>query len=163
VIFTIDATTTPPTFNQDDGQVVKGLTLGATGAVTQRINVLANWAWFNTRLETQNAANNGNRLTLTPARSGSFWATVALPRRFTAGGGVRYMSTVFVNAANTIRTPGSTIADAVIDYAVDQRLTLRFNINNLTNASYIRSVNNNGNRFNPGFPRSFMITTSVKL
>ena len=40
-------------------------------------------------LETQNSANQGKRLVLTPEFSGSIWSTYRLPRGVTVGGGVR--------------------------------------------------------------------------
>jgi catecholate siderophore receptor len=163
VIFTVDASATPPIFNQDDGQHVRGLTLSATGYITPRINILASLGYLDSELETQNAANDGNRLALTPPRSASLWGTFLLPRNVTVGGGLRYTDTVNVNAANTIKSPGYTVADMVVDYPVHRTLSLRLNVNNLTNASYVRNVNNNGNRYNPGIPRSFMVTSSVKF
>jgi catecholate siderophore receptor len=163
VIFTIDASATPPVFNQDDGQRVRGLTFSATGYITPRLSILASLGYLDTELRTQNTANNGNRLTLAPPRSGSVWATYLLPRNVTVGGGIRHTATVFVNAANTIQSPGYTVADAILDVPVKRALSLRLNINNLTDAVFIKSVNNNGNRYNPGSPRSFTLTSSVRF
>jgi catecholate siderophore receptor len=163
VIFTIDASATPPVFNQDDGQHVRGLTFSATGYLTPRLSILASLGYLDTELLTQNLANNGNRLTLTPPRSGSLWATCLLPGNVTVGGGIRHTATVFVNAANTIQSPGYTMADAVVGFPVKRALSLRLNINNLTDAVFIRSVNNNGNRYNPGPPRSITLTSTVKF
>ena len=81
----------------------------------------------------------------------------------TLGGGVRYMDEVFVNAANTIRVPGYALADAMVEYDLNTHLSLRLNVNNITNAVYIRNVNNNGGRFNPGTPRSATVTSSVRF
>ena len=44
----------PPIFNQDDGQLVKGVTVGALGQVTERWQVLANVGYLDATLETQN-------------------------------------------------------------------------------------------------------------
>jgi catecholate siderophore receptor len=70
---------------------------------------------------------------------------------------------VFINAANTIRSPGYHLVDALAEYAVNTHLSLRFNVYNLTNETYIRNVNNNGGRYNPGHPRSALLTTQVKF
>jgi len=40
VIFTVDAAAMPPVYNQDDRQLVKGVTGGIAGQVTERWNVL---------------------------------------------------------------------------------------------------------------------------
>jgi catecholate siderophore receptor len=163
VIYTVDAAAVPPIYNQDDGQLVNGVTLGAMGRVTDRWDVLANIGYLDTRLQSQSAINNGNRLTLTPAFSGSLWTTYRLPVRLTVGGGIRHTDAVFINAANTIQSPGYHLVDALAEYPVNSHLSLRLNIYNLTNETYIRNVNNNGGRYNPGNPRSINITSNVRF
>src|SRR5688572_12009372 len=163
VIFTVDATAIPPVFNQDDQQRVTGFTIGSLGQITPRWQLLASLGYLNTRQISQNAANNGKRLTLTPEFSGSFWSTYDFPRGLTLGGGVRYMDEVFVNAANTIRVPGFSLVDAMVEYDVNTHLSLRLNVNNITDKVYIKNVNNNGGRFNPGTPRSAIVTSSVRF
>ena len=79
VIFTVDATAIPPIYNQDDAQLVKGVTLGAMGRITDRWEVLANIGYLDSELQTQNSVNNGRRLTLTPEWSSSFWTTISIP------------------------------------------------------------------------------------
>ena len=163
VIYTVDASAVPPLFNQDDGQRVRGVSFGALGRVTGRWDVLANVAYLDTELQTQNAANDGRRLTLTPEWSGSIWSTVHLPRGISVGAGVRHSGASYVNAANSIRLPGFQTVDALAEYAVNTHLTLRLNIYNLTDAEYIRSINNNGGRYNPGYARSAMVTSNVRF
>ena len=161
VIYTIDATAIPPLFNQDDKQLVKGATFGALGRITDRWEVLANVGYLDSENLSQNPANNGRQLVLTPEFSGSIWSTYRATKQLTLGGGVRHISDVYVNAANTIRSPGYQIVDALVQYAVNSHLNLRLNINNLTDETYIRNVNNNGGRYNPGLSRSFLLSTNV--
>jgi catecholate siderophore receptor len=163
VIFTVDATAVPPIFNQDDRQRVNGFTLGGVGQLTDRLQIIANFGYLDSRLETQNSINNGKRLLLTPRHSGSLWATYRLPRGVQFGAGLRYTDAVFVNAANTIKVPSHQVADALVEYSVNDHLSLRLNVYNVTNETYVRNVNNNGNRYNPGTPRSAMITTAFRF
>jgi catecholate siderophore receptor len=163
VIFTVDAAAIPPVFNQDDEQRVNGFSLGALGRITPRWQVLANLGYLDSRQVTQNPTNNGNRLTLTPEWSGSLWTTYEFPVRLTLGGGVRYMDDVFVNAPNTIRVPGYALVDVMAQYDVNAYLSIRLNVNNLTDRVYIKNVNNNGGRYNPGPPRAATITSSVRF
>jgi outer membrane receptor for monomeric catechols len=51
--------------------------------------------------------------------------------------------------------------DGLVEYTFNRHLTLRANINNLTDAVYVRNVNNNGGRYNPGNSRSVLVTTNV--
>ena len=80
VIFTVDATAVPPIYNQDDGQVVNGVTLGALGRITDRWEMLANVGYLDTEQQSQNPVNNGRRLTLTPTFSGSIWTHISCLR-----------------------------------------------------------------------------------
>jgi|SRR5688572_8046187 catecholate siderophore receptor len=161
VIFTVDATAVPPIYNQDDGQVVNGVTLGALGRITDRWEILANVGYLDSEQQSQNPANDGRRLLLTPTFSGSIWSTYRVSDSLTIGGGIRHTDAVWVNAANTIKSPGYQIVDALAQYALNSHLSLRLNVNNLTNETYVRNVNNNGARYNPGFSRSVMVTTSA--
>lgn len=163
VIFTVDATTIPPTFNQDDAQRVNGVTVGVMGRITERWDLLWNAGYLDSEQRTQNSANNGRRLVLTPKLSGSLWSTFRALPSLTVGGGVRHTSEVFVNAANTIRVPSYHVVDGLVEYAVNTHLSLRLNLYNLTNEVYIRSVNNNGGRYNPSNPRSALVTTSLRF
>lgn len=163
VLYTVDAAAVPPVYNQDDKQEVNGVTLGASGQITPVWSVLASFGYLDTESLTQNAINSGNRLTLSPEFSGSVWTTYRLPKNFTVGGGVRAMTSVYINAANTIQAPGYHVLDGLVEYAANGNLTLRFNIYNLTDTIYIRNVNNNGGRYNPGNPRTTTLTAAVKF
>ena len=161
VIFTVDATAVPPIYNQDDAQRLNGFTIGSIGRLTNRLQMLANFSYLDSSLQTQNSANNGKKLTLTPVHSGNLWMTCELPGRITIGGGIRYTDEVFINAANTISSPGYHVADALVEYQINKHLSLRMNVYNVTDEVYIRNVNNNGGRYNPGNPRS--VTFSPKI
>jgi catecholate siderophore receptor len=161
VIYTLDATSIPPLYNQDDRQVVNGATVGVAGQLTSRWDVLANIGFLASRLDTQSAANQGKRLVLTPEFSGSVWSTYRLPKGIIVGGGVRRTGLVYSNAANTIASPGYHVVDGLAEYAVNTHLSLRLNVYNLTGARYVRNVNNNGGRYNPGTPRSAMLTSAI--
>jgi catecholate siderophore receptor len=161
VIFTVDATAVPPIFNQDDGQVVDGVTVGVMGRLTERWDLLANAGYLRSTQESQNPVNDGNRLVLTPDFSASIWTTYRMPIGVTVGGGVRYTDAVWINAANTIKAPGYHIVDALAEYPLNSHLTLRLNVNNLTNEVYVRNVSNNGGRYNPGYARSAILTANI--
>ena len=163
VIYTIDATAIPPLYNQDDAQKVNGFSIGALGQITPRWQLLANFGYLDSKQVSQNPANNGKQLTLTPEFSGSLWTTYDFPERLTIGGGLRLMDEVFVNGPNTIRVPSYSLVDAMAEYDINTNLSLRINVNNLTDRVYIRNVNNNGGRYNPGTPRSAIVTTRVRF
>jgi catecholate siderophore receptor len=160
VIYTVDATAVPPVFNQDDAQRVTGASLGVAGRITRALDVTANVAYLDSENLSQNPLNAGKRLALTPAFSGSVWATYTTPIRLAVGGGVRVTDAVYVNAANTIKSPGYQIVDAMATYPLTNQLSLRLNVYNVTNETYIRNINNNAGRYNPGHPRTATLTAS---
>jgi catecholate siderophore receptor len=162
VIFTVDATAIPPVFNQDDSQLVKGVSMGAMGRITNNWDVLANFGYLDSEVRTQNAVNNGRPLTLTPSYSGSIWTTYRFPVPLTLGGGLRFTDEASVNAAGTIVLPASQVIDALAEYGFSRHLSLRVNVYNLADEVYIRSVNNNGGRYNPGYPRSATVTANIR-
>ena len=45
-------------------------------------------------------------------------------------------------------------------YNVNRQISLRLNVYNLTDEVYIRNINNNGGRYNPGNPRTAVLTAS---
>ena len=106
---------------------------------------------------------DGKDLTLTPELSGMIWTTYKLPYNFTIGAGPRYQESVFVNAANTLKVPSYTVFDAMVQYDLNEDIKLRLNIYNLLDREYRASVNNNGQRYNPGAPISAMFTTEFKF
>jgi catecholate siderophore receptor len=163
VIFVVDPNAVPPIFNQDDEQRVRGIALSAVGQLRPWWDVNFSVQYLDSESRSQNLTNNGRRLQLTPEFSGSVWSTVRLPHNVRVGGGVRYNDLVFVNAANTILVPSYAVADALIEAPIGQRLTLRLNIYNVTDKVYIRNINNNGARYNPGTPRSFLLSSAVRF
>jgi catecholate siderophore receptor len=163
VIYTVDAAAVPPIFNQDDEQQVDGVSFGVAGRIVRNWDVTANFAYLDSENRSQNAANAGRRLLLTPAFSGSVWTTYTTPIGLTVGGGIRLMDSVYVNAANTLRVPSYQIVDAMATYAVNRQISLRLNVYNLTDEVYIRNINNNGGRYNPGNPRTAVLTASFSF
>jgi catecholate siderophore receptor len=87
--------------------------------------------------------------------------TYELPFGLTLGAGLRHTDAVWINTANTIQAPGYRTVDATAQYRVNEHLSLRVNVYNLTNETYIRNVNNNGGRSNPGNPRSMAVTPTI--
>jgi catecholate siderophore receptor len=163
VIFIVDGTAIPPVFNQDDGQKVKGSTVNVVGRLTPWWDVTMSVQYLDSKVESQNPATNGKRLALAPEVSGSVWSTVRLAHGVRVGGGLRYTDDVFISTANTTAIPGYTVADALAEVPLGERLLLRVNVYNITDRVYIKNINNNAGRYNPGTPRSFLLSTAVRF
>ena len=162
VLFTVDAVAVPPIYNQDDKQQVDGVTLGATGQITPQWQVLASFGYLDTESLTQNSVNNGKRLTLSPEFSGSVWTHLRTAERLD---GRRWRARhQFGVLQRRQHHQGARLQHrrrAGRSTRVNQHLTLRMNIYNLTDKVYIRNVNNNGARYNPGYSRTAQLTSVI--
>jgi len=61
------------------------------------------------------------------------------------------------------QTPKYWTFDFVASYDVNARLSMRFNVVNLTDELYAKSLNNNGGRYNPGAPRNYILTANYRF
>jgi catecholate siderophore receptor len=163
VIFVVDAAAVPPIFNQDDGQRVRGAALSVVGRITPQLDINFAVQYLDSEVKSQNPATDGHKLALTPEVSGSVWATYQFPRGIRAGGGVRYTDPAYISTANTTLIPRYAVADALFEAPLGSQATLRLNVYNLTDRVYIRNINNNAGRYNPGTPRSFLLSTGFRF
>ena len=160
VIYTIDATTVPPLFNQDDEQHVQGATVGLVGQITDHWSVMANFAYIDGKQNSQNIDLDGMRLTLLPERSGSLWTTYKLPFGVEVGGGVRYVGERFTNVLNARKVEAYVAADATLGYEFARDFTLRLNAFNLFDKRFADQIS--GGHFVPGPGRSVLATLSIR-
>jgi catecholate siderophore receptor len=148
----------------DSEQQVDGIEVTVSGLITPQWQVFAGYAYLDSEF-TRSAVTNQTDATLqwTPKNSGNLWTTYALPYGFQIGGGVRYMDTV---ARSSLTIPNGA-APSLPDYWVytataawqaSEKVTLRFNVNNVTDEVYALALNNNGGRYNPGAERSFLLS-----
>lgn len=153
-------------------QKVEGVEFGVSGQINDKLLVYGGLALMDSEYSapssTAAGGSNGAELQWTPDVSGNLWSTYRLPFGLTVGGGARYMSTV---ARQTTQSPSATapempsywVFDAMLEYDVNPSVGVRLNVNNLGDEVYSRSLNNNGGRYLPGAPRTFLITASLKF
>ena len=152
----------------DGSQRVDGFELGAAGEVNDWLNVYLSYTHLDATLTgaTANAspaelANIGNNLANTPEDSFSLWFQAELPNNFFVGGGPVYVSDRFTNVNNTTVAPSYLIWDALVGYRVNEKLTLRMNLNNIADENYVGTVG--GGHFIPGEGRSVMFSASMEF
>jgi len=152
-------------------QTVQGIELGVTGQITD------NWVVFggigyadseNDNPSTTTAGVDGAQLQWTPEISGNLWTTYRFPIGLTVGGGVRYSdetkrSTTDATITNITGTDAYWVFDALVAYEINEHVTVRLNVYNVFEEEYLRTVNNNGGRYNPGAPRSFVVSADWKF
>jgi len=139
-------------------QRVQGVELGASGLLTENWGIYGGYAYMESEiLDSANATEEGSALSRVPENSFNIWTTYRLPFGLTLGAGAQFMDEVdrSTTTQNQI-VPSYWIYNAMASYEVNKNLTLRLNVNNLTNEAYVDRVG--GGHYIPGPTRSFVLT-----
>jgi catecholate siderophore receptor len=148
----------------DSEQQVEGIELTASGLITPNWQVFAGYSYLDSEFSKSVTPNQQDAtLQWTPKNSGNLWTTYQLPLGFSIGGGARYMDTV---ARSSLTVPNGAapsapdywVYSATAAWQANDRVTLRLNVNNVTDEVYAISLNNNGGRYNPGPERSYLLS-----
>ncbi|HKS59074.1 MAG TPA: TonB-dependent siderophore receptor [Steroidobacteraceae bacterium] len=148
----------------DSEQQVQGIELSVSGLLTPQWQVFAGYAYLDSEFSKSVTPNQQDAtLQWTPRNSGNLWTTYQLPLGFSIGGGARFMDTV---ARSSLTVPNGAggfapsywVYSATAAWQANEKVTLRLNVNNVTDEVYALSLNNNGGRYNPGAERSFLFS-----
>lgn len=150
---------------------VQGIELGAVGNVSDNWQVMAGLARMDTKVEAGTAATQGAMVNWSPKLTLTAWTTYHLARTgLTLGAGARHVSMqrrqVSTASNATINMPeidGYTVFDAMAVYDVNRNFSVQLNLYNLTDKFYLASMNNAGNRYTLGTPRSVMLSGIVRF
>lgn len=169
-------------------QIVEGVEFSISGHITEAWNVFGGFVILDSERkhsayldEVRRRANpgdygdtlrtSGDELSFTPKRSASLWTTYTFPFGLTVGGGIQYVDDSWVGRpddANRIlpngtygELPGYTIANLMASYKVNDYLSLRLNIDNLTDELYAKSFNWPAQRALLGPPRSYLLSADI--
>jgi catecholate siderophore receptor len=77
------------------------------------------------------------------------------------GAGAQYVGKRYANNTNTRGVDGYTVYDAMASFPVNEQVTLRVNVNNITDKEYFDRLG--GGHLVPGAGRSASLTTEVKF
>ena len=146
----------------DGRQRVDGFELGATGRLTDDWQIIASYAYLDSKVVESNVLTEiGNRLPNVPDHSGSLWMLYTLPQGIEIGGGARYVGTRYTNVTNNRRIDDYWVADATLGYDFNPKTTLRLNVFNIFDERYIDQVG--GGHFVPGEGRSAVATLTFGM
>ena len=144
----------PPTVLQGV-QRVRGAEFGTTGHVTRSWMVFSAYAYMDSVIAESNTPGQvGNRFPQTPQHSFNLWTTYELPKSVTGGGGARFVGERFNNVSNVRKVDGYWTVDLMAEFPLHERLRVRLNAFNLTDAYYFDRVG--GGHVIPGPARSVM-------
>lgn len=119
-------------------QKVKGFEIGFSGDITEHWHGFGGYTYLDASLESNgfNAAFDGNRFPNTAKNSISLFTTYDITEQLNVGTGAYYMGQVYGNTANTLSIPSYWRFDVVSSYKMNDFLTLRLNVQNLTDERY---------------------------
>lgn len=159
-----------------DGKArVNGVTLGASGRITDAWQIFANYTYLDSKvirnLDRDSTAFDplaGNPLTQTPKNAFSLWTTYDIGWGITLGYGITYQSKIYITNSSSL--PGAAVVPlatsphwwthrAMISYDVTEDLRLQLNVTNLFDKEYYTRVRNNG-WATPGDGRYATLTVS---
>jgi catecholate siderophore receptor len=159
-------------YRQDGERRVRGIELGAVGQITAAWQVSAGLATMDSEVvegsfEGTNATGAPSRWT--PKYSATFWTSYALNDQWSFGGGARYLSrqdrvtdpAADLSLQNMPSIPSYWVADLMANWAVHKNVSLQLNVQNVFDKEYIATLNNNGNRYQPGAPRTFTLAANL--
>ncbi|WP_375740131.1 TonB-dependent receptor [Pseudomonas boanensis] len=126
-------------------QRVQGVELGATGKITDRWNVFANYTFLDSETikSEVDPAREGQALGNTPPHSFNLWSTYELPEGWTLGYGARYVSERNVSSSTRAKLDDYWVHNAMVGYKVNENLDLQLNVNNLFDEDYVERVRQN--------------------
>ncbi len=171
----------PAGVSQVDGSSrVDGITLGATGKITEKWSVFANYTVLRSKVlqgvsayqEAQGLDyTKGDPLTNVPKHSGSLWTTYDITSSLEVGYGITDMGSVYVvqHSAAYPTGPlasaaGYTVSQAMVRYAVYKNFALQLNVTNLFDKEYLTHLGPQNLRWGvPGDGRRAVLTASVKF
>jgi catecholate siderophore receptor len=163
---------TPGEITQYGKRQVRGIELGASGMITAAWQVSAGLASMDTEVTEgarTGAQTTGAQLQYSPKLTFTSWSTYRFPFGLSIGGGGRYTDSQFRNGsaaqatqANLSVNPDAWVFDAMAGYDVNERISLQFNVQNLTDKFYLASLNNGGSRFVLGTPRTFLLSAQFR-
>lgn len=135
-----------PFFSVQGGKIrSRGIELETKAALTYNWNLIAGYAYTDTRFR-QQAENTNHHPAMVPAHTASLWTDYTFDTTplsgLTIGGGVRYNGKTQGDDANSFTVPAYTVADMMLRYRLDNLPALEdaeiaLNINNLFNKHYV--------------------------
>ena len=146
-------------------QTVQGVELGISRRFTDNWVVLGSVSYLDSVIDSGTTAGGnpaGASLPLIPEWSGNLFTSYRFSNAMVLGGGFQYSGEVARrdnNAPNVPRKmPAYWLFNLVASYPVGKHVTLRLNVNNLFDEEFVQTFNNNGGRFGPGAPRSYLLS-----
>ena len=143
-----------------------GMEFNLAGRITPAWEIFYNHTWIpSAKIDESNvvlAANGGgaqvkgDRPGLTPKHSDSLWSTYAVTPQVRIGAGLNYRGKQNPEGSRAVVADSFITADAMVEYSVDERTSLKLNVTNLTNKLYADTLYRGF--YAPGAARTVQLT-----
>jgi len=173
-------------------QIVQGVELGLSGQITPDWSIFGGVLIMDSERQISAELNDarrrgdsgagdygtfttvdGDRLAFTPNFQATLWTSYRLPFGLTIGGGLQHVGSSYLGRPDDAirfipngrfgKLPSYTLVNAMLSYDVNERITLRANVDNLFNEFYAISTNWNGSRASLGAPRTFLLSANFNF
>ncbi|MBA4285862.1 MAG: TonB-dependent siderophore receptor [Xanthomonadaceae bacterium] len=162
---------------------IQGVELGLVGNITEAWQVSAGYTFQDAEVTEGTIATDGTStqsgaaINFSPKHSVTTWTSYRLPLAIgpltgplTIGGGLRYIDSQARTVNNNlgavttgiVKVEDYVVVDAIASYDVTPNLGLQANVYNVLDERYVAAVNNSGQRYRPGTPRSFLLSLNFK-
>ena len=147
-----------------------GFEVDVTGKINPKWEVYGSYMWMPVAMvdvaaSTATTVGNrvGDRPGLSPRHSGTIWSTYQLTPKFRFGGGLNFRSAQSPAdvTAPAWEVPSFTTVDLLAEYIVNDKVTVKANINNIANTLYADSLYRG--HYVPGAGRLLYAGVSVKF
>jgi catecholate siderophore receptor len=141
-----------------------GLEADITGRLSPRWDVFGSFMWMPVAkidVGGQGAEAAGARPSLTPRVSATLWNTYQINGQWRVGAGLNHRGAQTPNRNPGWQAPAFTTADVMAEYRVDEQLTFKGNVSNLTNKLYADQLYSG--HYVPGAGRLVQVTGSYKF
>ncbi|PIT72918.1 TonB-dependent siderophore receptor [Limnohabitans sp. B9-3] len=141
-----------------------GLEADITGRLSPRWDVFGSFMWMPVAkidVGGQGAEAAGARPSLTPRVSATLWNTYQINGQWRVGAGLNHRGAQTPNRNPGWEAPAFTTADVMAEYRVDEKLTFKGNVSNLTNKLYADQLYSG--HYVPGAGRLVQVTGSYKF
>ena len=156
-----------------------GMEFNLAGRITPKWEIFLNHTWIpnakidkstvsatNTNATTgvvtaNNAQRQGDRPGLTPKHSGSLWSTYAVAPQWRVGAGLTYRGAQNPEGARQMEASGFVTADAMVEYSIDDKTSVKLNVSNLGDKLYADTLYRGF--YGPGAPRSVQLMLKTRF
>ena len=147
-------------FIQTGKKRVRGISLGASGQVTDNWTLLFGYTYMESKISSLDPAEDGEDVPFVPKHAVSLWSQHQITSKFSVGLGAQYSGQMNYDneGQNAPKEAEYLLWNAMATYQFTDNFSMQLNVNNLLDEDYIAAGSTN--RVLPGAGRSVLLNLS---